>query len=308
MFYKSKTREQLPSNQLPIETSALVLFGKQMTMLVNAKSFTGYPLMGVVTGEAGLGKTVSCISFANSFAPQLHTQLPACIYLKIPPRPTPDRVSAVVAASLGIKVDATAGTTPVEQAIEIIAASDIKLMIADEADWLDEECFEILRYIHDEAQISIAVVGLDNLVNVIRSKEKFRSRVGLRSSFKQLDQSEILNTVLPQLVFPHWRFDPTNSQDVELGTYIWDIVRPSFRRLRKLLQAASLITHSLGEQRIDQNIIELTLRMTDFSEEEENEASPEDEQGELERESARRNRRKSRLKKIKTKDPAQLCT
>ncbi len=115
--------------------------------------------------------------------------------------------------------------------------------------------FEVLRHIYDKAGCPTVVVGLPRIAKVIDLREKFASRVGLRMQFQRLKPEEVLDTVLPNLVFPHWKFDPHKESDRKLGELIWQMVSPSLRKLRNLLQIASQIAEVKQKPYITKAII-----------------------------------------------------
>mgnify|MGYP006306373273 FL=1 len=65
----------------------------------------------------------------------------------------------------------------------------------------------------------------------------------------------MLEVVLPNLVFPHWEFNYENHDDQVLGELICDMVGPSLRKLRNLLQIASQMARHYEQQLIDTDMI-----------------------------------------------------
>lgn len=252
---KIKARERLPAHQKTIETGALTHFRQNLTMVAISKPLTGYAMLGIIIGEEGVSKTIGCIAFAEDFEDG------CCIYFKTPPRPTPDKVLMALLEALGGKFDPESGKPLSEQVLDLIEVLNVQLIIADEGNWLDTECFETIRYIHDEAQVSIVIVGSPQLTNVVKKKKKFRSRVGLVDKFSTLKKKEFLKIVLPNLMMPHWKFDPTDQQDLRMGLYLWQHVKASFQELRQLLQAASVRAYAFNIEWINQKVIEDTIQM-----------------------------------------------
>ena len=77
-------------------------------------------------------------------------------------------------------------------------------------------------------------------------------------------EHEILQSVLPQLLVLGWSFDPENDVDRQLGEKIWQAVKPSLRRLRTLLQTASLLANSIGDDKITCDNLGQALDMIAF--------------------------------------------
>jgi hypothetical protein len=51
----------------------------------------------------------------------------------------------------------------------------------------------------------------------------------------------VFSTILPQLIFPHWEFSASSEADLVMGMELWNLTKPSFRNLRKVLQYASIL-------------------------------------------------------------------
>ena len=91
---------------------------------------------------------------------------------------------------------------------------------------------------------------MPSIWGVIERHEKFNSRVGLRMSFEPLSLQEMIDVVLPQLVFPRWSFDPRNDNDRAMGEELWKRVGPSLRKLRNVLTIASKTAVATEKDRI----------------------------------------------------------
>ena len=145
-------------------------------------------------------------------------------------------------------------------AADAIERNDLTCIIVDEADRLNEDSFEVLRYLFDKTGCPIVVVGLPSIESVIDRHEKFKSRVGLRMEFLPVEREEMLETVLPNLVFPRWKFDPGDEDALVMGNLICDMVGPSLRKLRNLLQIASQMARHYDESRITSDLITEAFR------------------------------------------------
>lgn len=152
----------------------------------------------------------------------------------------------------GLQEQPKGANTPeiAEEAAVAILRNDLRLMIVDEADRLNEDSFELLRHLFDKTGCPIALVGLPGIWNVINRHEKFKSRIGLHVPFSPLDYDEFLHVVLPQLTFPKWRFDVNNAANQELAKEIWRRIRPSFRKLCNLLWLANKMASEHGHPAI----------------------------------------------------------
>ncbi len=137
-----------------------------------------------------------------------------------------------------------------------ILRNDLELVVIDEADRLAADSFEVLRHIYDRTSCPLVLVGLLQIIDVIRRQEKFAGRVTMHLRFPPIAEGEAIDTVLPNLVLPHWHFDPADSADRALDTLLWRRCAPSLRRLRDVLQVASEIADMNGEPRVSRATIE----------------------------------------------------
>lgn len=238
--------EILPVGQPPIETSNLTRFRGFINLITDSN--TRSPTMGAVTGFAGIGKTVAIQAYLQNLSPRSHTILPAAIKVTVKPNSTPKALAIDIVRALQ---DQPRGHTIFDVADEAAAAilrNDLKLLFIDEADRLKEGSFDVVRHLYDSTGCPIVVVGLPHILSVIDSQDKFASRVGIRMAFNPLNIEEVLGILMPQLVITGWKFDPDKDTDREMGKLIWDMVSPSLRKLRNLLERASTLTRAKGTE------------------------------------------------------------
>lgn len=232
--------DHLPEGQPVIETKNVKRCRSFLRLITDPERRS--PTMGVITGLAGVGKTIAAQHYLDSLAPQAQTVLPLAIKIKVMPRSTPRALAKTILDSL---LEKSRGSNIYEMADEVAAAIErnaLQLVVVDEADRLNEDSFEVLRHLFDKTGCRIVLVGLPNILSVIERHEKFSSRVGLRMSFTPLELGEVLDLVLPQLVFPSWKYAPGNAADRAMGTAIWHKVNPSLRN--SLLATASQMTRT----------------------------------------------------------------
>jgi DNA transposition AAA+ family ATPase len=260
--------------------------------------------MGVITGVAGVGKTIALQYYLDSLTPHAQTALPVAVKVKVRTRSSPRALAINILESLQEQVR---GRNIYEIADEAAAAMErnyIRLLAVDEADRLNDDSFEVLRHLYDKTGCRIVLVGLPNILTVIEHHQKFSSRVGLRMPFVPLEMQEVLDVILPQLVFPHWAYDPHCSADRELGTRIWRKVNPSLRNLTTLLATASQMARDEEMPSITSEIIEEAYlwMMTQQEQAEAHQAERDSEtesKGEHERKSEERHQGKEEKKKSK---------
>ncbi len=245
--------DHLPEGQPVIETKNVKRCRSFMRLITDPERRS--PTMGVITGLAGVGKTIATQYYLDSLAPHPQTALPPAIKIKVMPRSTPRALAKTILDSL---LEQSRGSNIYEMADEVAAAISrncLHLLVVDEADRLNEDSFEVLRHLFDKTGCRIVLVGLPNILSVIERHQKFSSRVGLRMSFTPLTLEEVLDLVLPKLVFPHWNYDPVNGSDREMGTVIWHKVNPSLRNLHSLLSTASQMARDEQVPSITQDLI-----------------------------------------------------
>lgn len=252
--------DRLPRSQPPIITSNVrELLG--FVELVRDPART-YPAIGTVTGDSGAGKTIAVQYYFSKLQLRPNTRLPAVVKVKVKPRSTPKAFSVDLTLAVHDRPKGQNVYQVADEAAAAIIRNDVELIIVDEADRLTAESFDILRHIHDKTGCPVVVVGLPELLTVIDSQEKFASRVALRMQFQHLELAEILDVVLPQMVFPHWKYSAESENDRRLGERIWRIVNHSFRNLRNLLQAADQDARFHGEDMITRETIDSVLKKT----------------------------------------------
>jgi len=257
---------RLPFGQTPIMTNSVKRFHACMQFIMQSREQTGYATMGVVTGDAGLGKTIAFQTYLQGLRPRAYSGFPSCVGLKVSPRSTAKALAKTLVTTLNGYHGAYVGYNNIYDmeavAAEAIRRNDVDMLLIDEGDWLNMDSFELLRHIFDRTGCPVVVVGLPRILKIINRHEKFVSRIGLHMEFSPLTQEEVLTVVLPSLKLPRWQYDVDNPLDREMGTQLWQRVSPSFRKLRVVLQYASQIADARGAERITPEIMMETLRLT----------------------------------------------
>jgi DNA transposition AAA+ family ATPase len=253
---------RLPVGQAPIMTTSVQRFHAYMQFIMQSREETGYATMGVITGDAGVGKTIAIQTYLQSLVPRAYSGFPACVGIKVRPRSTAKALAKTLVATLNGE-QAGHNVYDLEAvSAEAIRRNDLDLILVDEGDWLNVESFELLRHVFDRTGCPIVIVGLPRIMRVINRHEKFASRVGLHMEFLPLTQEEVVMTVLPALTLPYWHYHSDNPADREMGVALWQRVCPSFRKLRVVLQYASQIARARQAERITSEILTETFRLT----------------------------------------------
>jgi DNA transposition AAA+ family ATPase len=253
---------RLPIGQAPIMTTSVKRFHAYMQFIMQSREETGYATMGVITGDAGVGKTIAIQTYLQSLVPRAYSGFPACVSIKVSPRSTAKALAKTLIATLNGE---QAGHNVYDMeavSAQAIRRNDLDLILVDEGDWLNVESFEFLRHIFDRTGCPIVIVGLPRIMRVINRHEKFVSRVGIHMEFLPLTQEEVVTTVLPALSLPYWQYHVDDTADREMGVALWQRVCPSFRKLRVVLQYASQIARARQAERITPAILTETFRLT----------------------------------------------
>ena len=232
---------QLPKNQKPIQTSNVTRAHMFLSLLTDEERTS--PTMGVLTGVAGIGKTIAIQLYHNQLMRSPYTALPIAINVTVDPRSSPRDLASAVLESLREKPRGKRSTSNgmANDAARAIERYALRLLTFDEADHLSADNFDLIRHLFDKTGCPIALVGLASICDVIDRYEKFWSRVGLRLPFLPLEETEILTVVLPQLTIARWVYQADNPEDQQMGKDLWQRVTPSLRNLVGVINTASQI-------------------------------------------------------------------
>ena len=150
--------------------------------------------MGVAYGEPGLGKTSAAKAYAKKY--------PSTILIESYIGYTSKVFMQEIANRLNIEPN-RAMHYNFEQSIARLKDSD-RLLIIDEAEYLRYETLELIRRIHDMANIGVLLVGLPRLVENLRGRRgqyaMLSSRIGVSASLENLrieDTEQLVRTVIP---------------------------------------------------------------------------------------------------------------
>lgn len=287
-----------PPGQTMIQTNNVTLSHVVLDLAMQSRKC--YPVMSVVTGPPGTGKSVMLDGYLSRQKPLPGTGMVGVIKNEVKPRPIEKGLAMDLAISLQDKITGRTTYAIEDEIVDAIQRNFVQLLIFDEADRLNEACFELIRHIFDRTGCPAVLVGLPSIWRVINQHDKFKSRIGLKMQFQPILKEEMLHTILPQLYFEHWLYDPKNEVDLQLGEYIWSLVGSSLRKLRNLLQNAnSVVVNSPQYKQIDKTVIQEAKAITPLDDkswiDEDDEGSTNDgKPGHYEEESERRNNGKKR--------------
>ena len=147
--------------------------------------------MGIFHGPAGSGKT-----FAAAIASR-QTMVPL-VQVQFPSRPSmlhvAQRLSAAITGQLPPRRRNRFDLS--EELIEALSEQPW-LVIVDEAQWLNKECIEYLRHLHDhpDTRFALLLVGGDGCWEVLSREPMLKSRIYRRVRFAPMDLVTVLEVI-----------------------------------------------------------------------------------------------------------------
>lgn len=182
----SVVRHHLGLQANTMATTSLQLTQRAVEDLVELEA------MGVAYGPAGCGKT-----FAWQTAVQA-LDVPVCA-VQFPSHPTPLRVAQVLMAKLTGQRTPKASRFALSDDLVDLLCEQPRLVVIDEAQWLNRDCIEYVRHLHDEpdTRFGLLLVGGEGCWQVLSREAMLRSRLYHRVVFKPMTAEAVLR-VVPQ--------------------------------------------------------------------------------------------------------------
>jgi hypothetical protein len=185
-----------------------------------------------VHGGVGLGKTFAVNSHLDDLAP--HTTLRIKVgSAKI------QALRAALYKKLDLPGEAPHNSTRCETLLKEALSETPRVLVVDEAQWLDTRAFEFIRELWDDedTRLAVVLVGAETCYQKIKNRPALDSRILVWQRYKPLTPAEVL-TVIPEY-HPLWA-------DVPADELLWidDVAcHGNFRQWAK-------ITYLLREQHI----------------------------------------------------------
>jgi hypothetical protein len=228
----------LPPGQSCIQTSMLQSFVGMAKFLADTQHTSA--MIGIAVGVPGIRKSVGIRSYQQEELMQEDVSSTS-IAITVHPRPTPHALITWLMMTLEGATKARRCSRTLDDLVETIDRQNRQLVILDGADRLNDACLDILCTLFDRIQRPLLLVGLPQLLLRSLKHPQLSDRIGLTLKLVPLAYEEVIQVVLPALVFPGWVFDPYQEADRRLGEQFWEYTSPSFRRLSNVLQAAGMI-------------------------------------------------------------------
>lgn len=144
--------------------------------------------MGAIYGPAGTGKSFAVDEAVadRSEADFVRTDFRA--------RPTMRYIRQELGRLLGVGTACRVGAFEADWALKRALSQEFRLVIIDEAQWLNRECFEYLRHLHDDPDTRFALlfVGGDGCYEVLRREPMLDSRLYAHQRFGPLTPAAVL--------------------------------------------------------------------------------------------------------------------
>ncbi|MFK0025644.1 AAA family ATPase [Streptomyces sp. NPDC090798] len=191
-----------------------------------------------IHGGVGLGKTFAVNSHLDDLAP--HTTLRIKVgSAKI------QALRAALYKKLDLPGEAPLNSTRCEAILKETLSDTPRVLVVDEAQWLDTRAFEFIRELWDDenTRLAVVLVGAETCYQKIKNRPALDSRILVWQRYKPLTPAEVL-AVIPQY-HPMW-------SDVPADDLLWidDLAcHGNFRQWAKityLLNEAALNPHPSG--------------------------------------------------------------
>lgn len=166
-----------------MQTAPLLLAERAIGDLVEAHA------MGVVHGEAGTGKTFAVQTMSD-------TVTQPCCWVQFPSRPTMLHVAQRLLVELTGELP-KGNRFDLSDRLTDLLGDRPRLLVVDEAQWLNRECIEYLRHLHDHPSTCFALllVGGHGCWEVLSREPMLRSRIYRRVTFTAMDTATVLEVM-----------------------------------------------------------------------------------------------------------------
>lgn len=200
--------------------------------------------INVVYGEAGLGKTLALRAYAKEY--------PDAILIEVDPGYTARVLLQVLAERLGL--NNRGSIHDLSEAIVSKLHGSGRVLLVDEAELLPYRALEVLRRIHDKAEIGIVLAGMHRLLINLKGKKgelvQLYSRIGFAFNLGNALPKADVEAIAAQLL----------GNDTDLGETLYDACGGNTRRLSKLLRGV-IRTSRINQQPVTARMIQEFSRM-----------------------------------------------
>ncbi|MBA3745964.1 MAG: ATP-binding protein [Solirubrobacterales bacterium] len=164
-------------------TTALQLTQRAINDLVELQA------MGVVYGPAGSGKTFAWQTAVDT------VDVPVCA-VQFPSRPSMLRVAQVLLGRLSGRIPKGSRFALSDELLDLLSERP-RLVVVDEAQWLNRDCIEYVRHLHDDpaTKFALLLVGGNGCWEVLEREAMLRSRLFRRVAFAPMSADAVLRVI-----------------------------------------------------------------------------------------------------------------
>lgn len=147
--------------------------------------------MGVLHGPAGSGKSFAAAAATARIAVE-------SVSVQFPSRPSMLHVAQhLTRAVTGILPPRRANRFDLSEELIDALSDQPRLVVVDEAQWLNRECIEYLRHLHDhpDTRFALLLVGGDGCWEVLAREPMLRSRIYRRVRFAPMTLATVLEVI-----------------------------------------------------------------------------------------------------------------
>jgi hypothetical protein len=216
-------------------------------------------MMGIAVGASGIGKSVALQCYQEQLLRE--GAFSKSLSIQVYPHLTPGSLITLLLGAFEDTINTRRYPSKIDSLAEVMCHKNPHLVILDEADRLNDACFEMLCSLFDMTRCPLLLVGLPQLLPRIQRHPRMSDMVSLYLKFIPLSFEEVLYEVLPALVFPGWVFNPGQETDRLLAEQLWKYTTPSLRRLRDVLGTASTLAHMQHEPYVTHVCVQRAMHM-----------------------------------------------
>jgi len=203
--------------------------------------------IGVVVGQAGIGKTFACKEYARKNMD--------AILIEADPSYSPKVLFNEIAAR--INKDSETNLHKLFESIVLALKDSDRLVIVDEAENLPYRALEFLRRLYDRAGIGVLLVGMPKLVANLRGKsgnfKQLYSRVGIFADIPGILESDV--EVLVNMAIP----DHLKNGNANIWQSFFKQCRNNMRTLTKLVSRTVRIA-DINKTHVDADIVKAATK------------------------------------------------
>jgi DNA transposition AAA+ family ATPase len=207
--------------------------------------------MAAIYGAAGTGKTFAVHEVVHDMPSR------NWVHLDFRCRPTLRDIRQALHRSLGHDGHLGYGMFEADETLKKILAERPRLVVIDEAQWLNRECFEYLRHLHDDQRttFSLLFVGGSGCYEVLRREPMLNSRLYAHLRFEPMSWEEV------RAIIPRYHAVYANVDATLLARVDRECCHGNFRMWAKFTHHAVRFCRRAQRNTVDEEIVLNTFRL-----------------------------------------------